>query len=67
MKSPNYWANSSDITPGRAWASAKLLVDKCYERNKDIGNLVGSAFVARDMIQIVDALGEDGLLRYWGT
>lgn len=25
-----------------------------------------TAFTARDMLQIVDALGEDGLLRYWG-
>lgn len=28
---------------------------------------MGTAFVARDMMQIVDALKEDGLLRYWGV
>ncbi|KAJ0163248.1 putative hydrolase [Colletotrichum tanaceti] len=63
---PYFWAKSSDNTPARLWASAKLYVDKCYERNKEVGGLVGTAFVARDMMQIVDALGEDGLLRYWG-
>ena len=30
------------------------------------GDLVGTAFVARDMMQFVDALDEDGLLRYFG-
>ncbi|KAF0318194.1 nedd8-like protein [Colletotrichum asianum] len=66
MTWPNFWSNSSDVTPGRLWASTKLLVDKCYEKNKEIGGVYGTAFVARDMMQIVDALGEDGLLRYWG-
>ncbi|KAH0422352.1 nedd8-like protein [Colletotrichum camelliae] len=66
MTFPNFWSNSSDVTPGRLWASTKLLVDKCYEKNKEIGGVYGTAFVARDMMQIVDALGEDGLLRYWG-
>ena len=30
------------------------------------GSLIGTGFVARDMMQIVEALNEDGLLRYWG-
>lgn len=30
------------------------------------GEFVGTAFVARDFMAVVDALGEDGLLRYWG-
>ena len=25
-----------------------------------------SAFAARDYMRVIDALGEDGLLRYWG-
>ncbi|KAF4806895.1 putative hydrolase [Colletotrichum siamense] len=63
---PNFSSNSSDVSPGRLWASTKLLADKCYEKNKEIAGVYGTAFVARDMMQIVDALGEDGLLRYWG-
>ncbi|KAL4866480.1 hypothetical protein BDV12DRAFT_199080 [Aspergillus spectabilis] len=30
------------------------------------GSLIGTAFAARDLMQIVDAIEEDGLLRYWG-
>lgn len=42
------------------------MANACGERLKDTGDLVGMAFAARDMMQIVDALGEDGMLRYWG-
>lgn len=44
-----------------------MLAARCYETAGDIGELIGTGFVARDMMQIVDALGEDGLLRYYGT
>ncbi|KEF57871.1 uncharacterized protein A1O9_05792 [Exophiala aquamarina CBS 119918] len=30
------------------------------------GELVGTAFVARDVDSIAQALGEDGMIRYWG-
>lgn len=30
------------------------------------GELVGTAYVARDLLMLINALGEDGLLRYWG-
>ncbi|KAF9878316.1 nedd8-like protein [Colletotrichum karsti] len=65
--STHQYTNSSDTNPGRLWASAKLFVDKCYEKNKARGGVYGTAFVVRDMLQIVDALDEDGLLRYWGA
>ncbi|ERF70267.1 hypothetical protein EPUS_09105 [Endocarpon pusillum Z07020] len=57
---------SSDTAVGTAWAYKRTLAETCYENRKDIGDLIGTAFVARDMMQIVDALGEDGMLRYWG-
>ena len=57
---------SSDTALGTAWAYKRTLAESCYDNRKDIGDLVGTAFVARDMMQIVDALGEDGMLRYWG-
>nr|XP_036588199.1 TAP domain-containing protein [Colletotrichum truncatum]KAF6799340.1 TAP domain-containing protein [Colletotrichum truncatum] len=66
LAAPYFWAKSTDSTPSRLWAATKLYVDKCYEKNKELGGVYGTAFVARDMMQIVDALGEDGLLRYWG-
>ncbi|KNG89214.1 hypothetical protein ANOM_002152 [Aspergillus nomiae NRRL 13137] len=58
--------NSSDTALGRLWTSGKVFSDTCLGRLKDNATLVGTAFVARDMMQIVDALGEDGKLRYWG-
>ena len=33
---------------------------------RDMGELMGTAFVARDINAICDALDEDGLIRYWG-
>lgn len=60
-------ANSSDATPGRLWAEAQVLAHDCGNALANTtGSLVGTAFVARDFMKVVDALGEDGLLRYWG-
>ncbi len=50
----------------RSWAHGKLLADTCYEKLKDVGSLIGTAFVARDVMQIVDALGQGTLLNYHG-
>lgn len=65
MRTPPY-INSSDGALGTFWASKAIMARSCYHNMKDTGDLVGTAFVARDMMQIVDALKEDGLLRYWG-
>lgn len=59
-------AGSADTAVGKIWAESQIVSDKCYTQLKDIGDYVGMAFVARDMMSIVDALGEDGMLRYWG-
>ncbi|KAI4861219.1 alpha/beta-hydrolase [Hypoxylon rubiginosum] len=58
--------NQSEVELGRQWARGKMLADACLRTQNKTGSLLSSAFVARDMIQIVDALQEDGLLRYWG-
>jgi hypothetical protein len=58
--------NSSDTALGTVWAAEEVRADKCVENAKDIGELIGTPFVVRDMVQIIDALGEDGMLRYWG-
>lgn len=50
-----------------AWPENMELASECLEKMNERGSLIGTAFVARDMLQIVDALGEDGLLHYWGT
>ncbi len=58
--------NSSDVATGQAWASAEILSAQCNQSKPEIGQLLGTAFVARDMNQIIEALEEDGLLRYRG-
>ena len=38
----------------------------CYAADNKTRSYLGTGFVARDLISVVDALGEDGMLRYWG-
>ncbi|KPI43443.1 Tripeptidyl aminopeptidase [Cyphellophora attinorum] len=44
-------------------ATGKSCASGTYEQ---LGELIGTAFVARDVNAIAEALGEDGLIRYWG-
>lgn len=67
LQFPDIGANSSDVALGRIWAQGKLKANACAggPGNKT-GELIGTAFVARDFMSVVDALNEDGKLRYWG-
>ncbi|KAH7024596.1 TAP-like protein-domain-containing protein [Microdochium trichocladiopsis] len=58
----------ADNGMGTLWAEAGAWGQACgkNETAAEMGGLVGTAFVARDLMQVVDALGEDGKLRYWG-
>lgn len=60
--------NSSDTALGELWAITQNYVDKCKNSTyaASIGDKIGTAYIARDLISVVDALGEDGLLRFWG-
>ena len=59
------FANSSDAELRSTWTLAQDFAGRCHATLGDsYGNLVGTAFVARDMMEIVDALKDDGLLRY---
>lgn len=58
--------NASDTAPGIIWANAEIVAEQCYSNRSRPGELIGTSFTARDMMRIVDALKEDGLLRYWG-
>lgn len=63
---PTPLADASDVAPGQLWATASVLSTICHEKTQEVAELIGTAYVARDLMQVVDALGEDGLLRYWG-
>ncbi|KAI0873485.1 TAP-like protein-domain-containing protein [Hypoxylon argillaceum] len=63
-----YLGNASDVARGAIWAAAKNYADICaeYPEAQERAPLISTAFTARDAMQIVDAVEEDGLLRYWG-
>ncbi|KEY73904.1 hypothetical protein S7711_06110 [Stachybotrys chartarum IBT 7711] len=63
---PTVWSNASNVEIGRRWAAGTAIAERCFEVSEDIGDLLGTAFVARDIMQVVEALDEDGMLRYWG-
>lgn len=58
---------ASDTALGQVWAEAKNRADACAHAQNETGSLIGTAFTARDIMQVVDALEEDGKLRWWGT
>jgi hypothetical protein len=58
--------NSSDVALGRLWARGAINSNLCFQKSNATGSLIGTAFLARDLISVVDALDEDGMLRYWG-
>lgn len=60
--------NSSDtFAIGRLWTGAGRQAFQCdsYARSRG-GQLVGTVYTVRDIFQIVDALGGDRMLRFWG-
>lgn len=59
-------ANESDTSVGDLWARAAADAEACLEHSAKNGSVLTTAFVARDLMSVVDALEEDGLLRYWG-
>ncbi|KAL4913976.1 TAP-like protein-domain-containing protein [Aspergillus aurantiobrunneus] len=59
-------SNSSEGAIGMLWARGTIDSEQCAANASRIGSVLTTPFVARDMMQVVDALEEDGLLRYWG-
>ncbi|KAG8627625.1 hypothetical protein KVT40_005108 [Elsinoe batatas] len=59
-------SNASDTALGKIWAVAGLDAETCFKAQNATGELIGTGFNARDFMQAVDALEDDGLLRYWG-
>lgn len=59
--------NLTEYLYNGGWEESKSYAESCYDSMKETGEYISTAFVVRDMVNILDALGEDGLLRYWGT
>ncbi|KAF9763119.1 hypothetical protein IL306_003237 [Fusarium sp. DS 682] len=60
-------ADTWEIVRDEIWDYAGSLAKNCYESQQDTGRFVGTPLVARDMMAIVDALGQGSMLNYWGT
>jgi hypothetical protein len=48
------------------WEMYQNAANDCLEVEASKGRYMSTAFLARDMLQIVKRLGEDGMLRFWG-
>ncbi|EEY21181.1 TAP domain-containing protein [Verticillium alfalfae VaMs.102] len=50
------------------WGRAAAVAAQCakHSTGNQHAELLGTVALVRDMMQVVDALGEDGLLRFWG-
>ncbi|RDW90226.1 uncharacterized protein DSM5745_02001 [Aspergillus mulundensis] len=59
-------SNKSDVAVGELWTRGTVDAEACFEAGSKNGSVMTTAFVARDLVSVVDALEEDGLLRYWG-
>lgn len=60
---------STNVTEGfieHGWEMAGETAKGCAAQNNKTGTLIGTAFVARDVMKIVDALDDGGLLNYYG-
>ncbi|KAF4463485.1 hydrolase or acyltransferase (alpha beta hydrolase superfamily) [Fusarium albosuccineum] len=49
------------------WTSSGDRADSCLTNMGETGSYIGTAFVARDMLAIADALEKGSKLWYWGT
>ena len=58
--------NITEAFLNSGWDQAVQLADACEAAMNDTGRYIGTGSVACDMMEIVDALDEDGLLRYYG-
>ncbi|KAK3292373.1 TAP-like protein-domain-containing protein [Chaetomium fimeti] len=58
----------SDTSERRTWERGAVDAYICKDEGNadEIGEFIGSAFVARDMLSVAEAIAEDGLIRYWG-
>jgi len=51
---------------GRLWTQGAINSDFCFQKSNATGSLICTAFVARNLISVVDAIDKGRMLRYWG-
>lgn len=65
---PQEAGSATDVSKPDIWALTEKYAAQIakYEPAQEKAELIGTVFTARDMLRVVDALDEDGLLRFWG-
>ena len=68
MAADNRSGNETETSLRRLWARGQVNANICQQQGNgnETAEYVGTAFVARDMLRVAEAVDEDGLLRYWG-
>ncbi len=68
LANPNHWSlvvnTTSDQIP-HLWASSQVLAELAKERDNGILDYISTDNVARDMLRITEAAGQEKL-QYWG-
>ncbi|KAK0202251.1 TAP-like protein-domain-containing protein [Desarmillaria ectypa] len=68
LADPNHWTGVPNTTSDQIrhlWASSHVIAEVAKERDNGILNYVGTDNVARDMLRISEAAGQEKL-QYWG-
>ncbi|KAK0202247.1 TAP-like protein-domain-containing protein [Desarmillaria ectypa] len=68
LANPNHWSVSANTTSDQIshlWASAQVIAEVAKERDNGILNYISTDNVARDMLRINEAAGQEKL-QYWG-
>ncbi|PSK60451.1 hypothetical protein B9Z65_601 [Elsinoe australis] len=63
---PEAQQNLTNTLLADGWTTAEAYAEVCYDAQRDTGSFLSTAFVARDMIEISDALCEPDV-KYFGT
>ncbi|KAM0274331.1 hypothetical protein ACHAQH_007966 [Verticillium albo-atrum] len=65
---PAFAHNKNNHTIPAVYERSGVIADQCetHAEGKSDAELIGTVALARDTMRVVDALGEDGMLRYWG-
>ncbi|KAF4457089.1 Peptidase S33 tripeptidyl aminopeptidase-lik [Fusarium austroafricanum] len=58
--------DSDGSAEARDWAFGEAITSRCYYHDRDIGEMIGTAFGARDLMSVAEVLDKDRKLRYWG-
>ncbi|KJZ75311.1 hypothetical protein HIM_05237 [Hirsutella minnesotensis 3608] len=66
LADPINLSGQDEVAQGKLWTRGTIVANICAEKHNVTGTMIGTPSVARDIVSAAEALGEDGLVRYWG-